>query len=226
MIQVKISRVRFKEAAANHPAASLAALLNTERNMVAVEVRPDMPKDTTIKRAGQRIRRKNFPAEPSSAQNLILEGEWQQVNGENWIISENTSGDNLCIILATKSNIRYLKQSPVWYADGTFDVSPKIFYQMYAIHSPVMGRVLPLVYCLLSNKTSDSYKQIFEVLNDKMGGNTAVQKFRPDFEKAPILEFLNMHPNGAVELCFFHFAQANWRKVQQLGLSTIYLGDH
>ena len=59
-----------------------------------------------------------------------------------------------------------------------------------------------------------------------MDGNAAVQRFRLDFEKAPILEFLNMYPTGAVELCFFHFAQANWRKVQQLGLSTIYLGDH
>ena len=167
-----------------------------------------------MKRSGQRIRRKNLPPESESVQDLKLEGKWCQVNGEDWVIHENTQGDHPCIILATKANIRYLRQSSVWYGDGTFEVSLRIFYQMYTIHCPVMGRILPMVYCLLSYKTSGSYRQVFEALETSMGG-TAVQKFGHDFEKAPILEFLNVHADAEKEACFFHFAQANWRKVQQ-----------
>ena len=56
-------------------------------------------------------------------------------------------------------------------------------------------------------------------------GGAVVQKFRALFEKAPILEFLNIQPDGEIEACFFHFAQTNWRKVQQLGFSGVYLED-
>ena len=48
-----------------------------------------------------------------------------------------------------------------------------------------------MAYCLMANKTSESYKQVFEVLKNKMGG-AVVQKFRADFEKTLILEFLNI----------------------------------
>ena len=89
-----------------------------------------------------------------------------------------------------------------------------------------MGNVLPMPYCLLSNKNFASSKEIFATLNLKINGNSNVQEFLPDFEKAPILEFVNVYPDAAIKVCFLHYAQANWRKVQQLGLSTFYLENH
>ena len=134
---------------------------------VPVEVRADMQRDATIKRSGHRIKRKHFPWEPSSAHRLILEGEWGQTKGEHWVIHENRSEANSCIILATNTNISYLKQSSVWYGDRTFCDSPRIYYQMYTIHCHIMRRILPMAYCFLANKTSESYKQIFEGLKNE-----------------------------------------------------------
>ena len=111
--KVKINKTQFKEAVTKHPAKSLAALLNADDPKVAIEVRGNLPKDTTIKRSGQRIRKENIPAVSSCTQDLTLEREWCQVNGEDVIILENTSEVNPCIILSTKANIRYLKQSNV-----------------------------------------------------------------------------------------------------------------
>lgn len=224
-VEVKISKARYKETAADQPSAPLSALLNAEIARIPPAVRTDLPSDPAMKRSGQRVRRKDFPKEPTGPQEVVLEGNWCKVSGENWVIHQNSGEENPCIILGTKSNLRYLKQSKVWYGDGTFSVSPRLFYQLYTIHCPVMGKILPMVYCLLSNKTSVSYRQVFEILNVQMGGEVAVEKFRPDFEKAPIKQFMEVFPGRDIEACFFHFAQANWRQIQRLGLSEVYLSD-
>ena len=36
---------------------------------------------------------------------------------------------------------------------------------------------------------------------------------------------MSVFPNGSVEARFFHFAQANWRKVVDLGLRQLYIND-
>ena len=56
-----------------------------------------------------------------------------------------------------------------------------------------------------------------------MQGECATEKFRSDFEKTPIKQFLEVFPDTNLEACFFHFAQANWHHIQGIGLSRIYL---
>lgn len=222
-VEVKINQARFKKTAAEHSATPLSALLNAETAKIHQEIQGYMPSDNAMKRSGQRIRRKDFPPEPTGPQDVVFEANWCKVNGDDWVLHQDASDENPCIVLATKANLRYLKQSSVWYGDGTFDVSPKMFYQMYTIHCPVMGKVLPMVYCLMSNKTADSYRKVFNILNTNMANGALVNKFRADLEKAPIMQFLDVFPNSEVETCFFHFAQANWRQIQRLGLSPLYL---
>ena len=48
-----------------------------------------------------------------------------------------------------------------------FSVALKNFYQLYTIHSQVgtyNSQILPLVYVLLTKKTTDIYKEMFEIL--------------------------------------------------------------
>ena len=125
LVEVKISQARFKQTAADQPVAPLSALLNAEIAKVPRAVRGDLPSDTAMKRSGQRIRRKDFPPELKCAQDVILMDNWSKVNGESWVIHQNANEANSCIVLATKSNLRHLKQSSVWYGDGTFDVSTR-----------------------------------------------------------------------------------------------------
>jgi hypothetical protein len=37
-------------------------------------------------------------------------------------------------IFTTESNLRLLEQEECWYVDGTFDISPTFFKQVYTIH--------------------------------------------------------------------------------------------
>ena len=58
-----------------------------------------------------------------------------------------------------------------------------------------------------------------------MHGEAVVTKLRADFEKAPIVQFIETCPDYDVKACFFHFSQENWRKIQNLGFAPQYLED-
>lgn len=57
------------------------------------------------------------------------------------------------------------------------------------------------------------------------GFPVSVTTFRVDFEDACIQAFKDVFQDASVEACFFHFAQAHWRKVGDLGLRKRYLED-
>ena len=54
--------------------------------------------------------------------------------------------------------------------DGMFKTVPRIFCQLYAIHAPIgaedNSRVLPLVYVLMTRKTEELYKWLFNDLSE------------------------------------------------------------
>ena len=50
--------------------------------------------------------------------------------------------------------------------DGTFRYCPTFFMQLYTIHGTVNGYYMPLVYCLLPNKTQDTYRKMWTVITD------------------------------------------------------------
>ena len=48
--------------------------------------------------------------------------------------------------------------------DGPFKYCPTFFMQLYTIHGMVNGHYMPLVYCLLPNKTQDTYRKMWTVI--------------------------------------------------------------
>ena len=46
-----------------------------------------------------------------------------------------------------------------------------------------------------------------------------------DFEIATIEALKSSFPNANIKGCFFHFAQANWRKIENIGLAKEYQQD-
>ena len=125
------------------------------------------------------------------------------------------------LIFATEDNLDLLENSSEWHADGTFKVSPLLFYQVYTIHAIFNGHTIPSVYLLLTSKNAEIYLRAFNALKD-LNTCLAPQKIVTDFELAAINAFKATFPNVAIKGCFFHFAQAVWRKVQELGLSKAY----
>src|SRR4051812_42988178 len=73
-------------------------------------------------------------------------------------------------MFTTKNNIQYLSQAIFWIMNRTFKTVPIIFCQLYTIHAPVGTeenlRILPLVYVLMTRKSEELYKWLFNDLSE------------------------------------------------------------
>ena len=193
-----------------------------------------LPERQSLRRMINRKRCSVRPANPRSLDDLqIVDPYDKTLTGEAFLLLDNKHDmeepqPNRIVIFATEQNIRLLFSSADWYSDGTFSIVPSLFYQLWTIHGRVLDQVFPLVYALTTNKTEEVYVTILRTLKQK-----AVQLRHPhaelfpvtsmtDFETAAINAFQNIFPTIRIHLCFFHFAQSVYRKVQELGLSVQY----
>lgn len=118
-------------------------------------------------------------------------------------------------------------------------VSPTIFTQVFTIlgHVPaVIGDpnsrtvALPLVYALLSSKSEEAYRAVYEAVLSE-AEEIGIENFEPqtimtDFELA-ILNAGKATFSEEMEYscCFFHLKQSVYRKVQAQGLVRAYNGE-
>ena len=89
----------------------------------------------------------------------------------------------------------------------------------------VWGFVVPLVYALLPDKSSTTYYVMFGQIRYAMSCLKYV--FNPafimsDFEASLIEAVQLQFPNAKHLECHFHFGQALWRKIQDVGLAVKY----
>ena len=131
---------------------------------------------------------------------------------------------NQMLIFGTTESIDVLKNSPHWFADGTFDVCPRAFYQVYTIHAIKNGSVFPCLYILLSNKKQSMYQDLFSLVKE-MCALPNPETITVDFEMAAINAFHETFSETLVCGCFYHFTQSLYRKIQQLGLQKPYAQD-
>ena len=75
-----------------------------------------------------------------------------------------------------------------------------MFYQLYTVHASIHGKVIPLVYALLTGKTADLYKRFFGVLIDRIKEAAQDEEFegprimQMDFETGAINAFKEVFP--------------------------------
>ncbi|CAG8694992.1 5230_t:CDS:2, partial [Gigaspora rosea] len=136
------------------------------------------------------------------------------LNGENFLVRDSIIGEDRILLFTTKANIQNLSKALYWIMDSTFKTVPTIFRQLYTIHAPIgiayNSRVLPLVYALMTKKSEELYRALFQDLIEFAEESNIL--LRPttiltDFELAAINvsrdEFPNVHNKG----CFFHLGQ-------------------
>ena len=169
-----------------------------------------------------RHRRKRLPPMPSTIDEVSFTGDWARTLGGHTFLVQ--SEDNIHV-LATDQNLEILAEADEWYMDGTFKVSPRLFHQVYTIHAFKYGQQFPLVYCLLPGKSEEVYAKLFSIIAEAMGNlqlQPQLARATADFEIAMIKALKGHFPTVSVKGCFYHFAQAVWRKVQGLGLQEEY----
>jgi len=105
--------------------------------------------------------------------------------------------------------------------DGTFKSSPKIFLQLYTIHFIYFDVVFPGMYALLPNKSETTYNRMIDLLIAKansLGKCLLPTTFQIDFEITMFNAIKNKYPDAQIRGCFFHYTQAIYKKVVDVGL--------
>lgn len=195
---------------------------------LSAEAAVALPQYESSQRTMQRVRqRANVPYPvPTTFQQLDIPVELQSTtNGQPFILFDSGRADTERIILfGTSENVRFLQDNKDWFADGTFKVTPNLFYQVYTIHAIKCNTVLPLVYALLPDKREDSYRRLLEALLD-FNVNLRPETCMLDLEKAAENAFAACFPGITINFCLFHVGQCLWRKIQEFHLGTLYVSD-
>lgn len=113
-------------------------------------------------------------------------------------------------IFGTESNLRILCSSEFAISDGTFSIHPVLFSQFYVFHGLYLGKVLPLLFCLLPDKTYNTYVRLLELIKTiakNIGCIFKPKKFHIDFELAMINAITSVFSDNCIQGCLFHFSQ-------------------
>lgn len=119
-------------------------------------------------------------------------------------------------MFTSKTNVRYLALCEHWFADGTFKTVPKLFKQLYSIHGLFKGKIVPLVFFLMTKMDEEGYRKSFTALKTYAEDLNIVLQSRSimtDFEVAAAKAFLSTFPGIENRGCFF--AQCLWRRTQK-----------
>ena len=109
-------------------------------------------------------------------------------------------------------------------SDGTFDVSPTPFAQLYTLCVDVNDVIVPVVAILMSNKSEALYSAVLEKLKLRCPF-WGVGQFMADNEQAIHNAVRNAFPMADRRRCLFHYTQAVYRKAAMLGLAPLQRRD-
>ena len=170
-----------------------------------------------------RARKQLLPALPHSIQAVQVLPEWAKTSsGKQFLLSNDTK--NGVTIFSTKKFME-LASCETILSDGTFKTAPDPYFQIYTIFGDFENRKIPLVFALLTGKTSDHYKVMLNILKEKMEKIDKVFKadnILSDYVsgfKAAVAKFF---PESRHIGCYFHFTQALVKNLRSLDLITAY----
>ena len=131
------------------------------------------------------------------------------------------------MIFGTQEFLAMLCSLETVYMDGTFYSCPNHFYQLYTLHGEFKfgnnTNMIPHLFVLLPSKKKSVYLRMFAMIKSSAIDAHLVfnpANFQIDFEHAMISAIKTSFPHSQIHGCFFHYAQAIWRKVQFLKLTN------
>ncbi|KAG8198782.1 hypothetical protein JTE90_007092 [Oedothorax gibbosus] len=229
------ARQKVVEKAKNNPTQPASevynSVINTERKRLSTNFSNELigtalPTFLSCRSSMIRSRREVLPAQPQRREDIIV-GDWCLHEGENFLLINDGEKDRI-MAFGTRNSIRLLAEAKRVFMDGTFYVCPSIFAQFYTLHVIYGGKMLPVVYALLPDKTEATYTRLLEKLTEialEFGYIFKPEMFTIDFEQAVINAIHLLFPNAEIKGCFFHFTQCIWKKTQAYGLQAAFEVD-
>jgi hypothetical protein len=142
----------------------------------------------------------------------------QYDNGQN--------AENIMLVFHSPDNLEILANAQTFFMDGTFYVAPHPCKQLYTIRVPFKDVAVTAVYAFLPNKCQDTYRELFQSIVDNCNASNLqlnVQTIITYFDDAvlrAVTAVFGRHINH--QGYFYHLTQVSWRKIQQLGLVSLY----
>jgi hypothetical protein len=167
----------------------------------------DLPTFDNVRTRLKRHRAKFVPALPTFINDVEIKDEWAKTsNGHKFLsLLDNNWG---LVILTIRKFLKVLQQCDSIYVDGTFRTTPRPYEQFLTIHGLYNGFVVPLVFCLITNKTTAQYRQILQHVKHKILRVTR-RPWQPsrvvlDFEMSMMTALQTDLPNTRISGCYFH----------------------
>ena len=194
--------------------------LVTARNM-GLDFVTQIPELTSIKTSLYRERHNSLGVKflPKSREQVIIPESIK----ENLIVDDGNEERILAFGYKLDS---LLAGNTTFFLDGTFKSCCPLFDQLYTLHVDIGSTeertcIVPAIYALLPNRKKSTYKRLFSCLKKQLK-SFHPYKIHIDFEAAAISAVKEEFVTADVKGCNFHFNQALWRKVQQLGMTQAY----
>ena len=212
--------VRLMVANAVETTESYASIYSRVLSELPREARRFVKKMSLCKDAMYRARKKSGQTEPTTINELVLEGAMRETaDGDNWVLYQDDpeETDNM-LVLASDPMLRNMSGASVLLMDGMFDV-PALMYQLYTIHAIVERASMPVAFAMLPKKDAPIYSKLLEKILegcDELG----IERPDPnavvvDFELAAVKAIEKHFPRARITGCHFHLNQSLQRFVKQ-----------
>ncbi|KAJ8682127.1 hypothetical protein QAD02_017919 [Eretmocerus hayati] len=170
--EAEVVKYSVKNEAQRQPERPPSQIARDATRDLSQRVLARLPERENLKRSMRKVRRRHLPANPRILDELLDLPERFTITftGKKFLIYDSREVEDVgrVIVSATKRNLLLLRESDVWFLDGTFKVSPSIFTQLFTVLGIVKRHqnfaALPLVYALLSSKETRQYSTALQAI--------------------------------------------------------------
>ncbi|XP_051163107.1 uncharacterized protein LOC127282712 [Leptopilina boulardi] len=151
--------------------------------------------------------------------------EWQHLlnyNDGTMSISHVVAADSSeSVIIMDPSFVRKIAVNGFFFLDATFKVTPSLIgaQQFMTIMAKKHNKSFPIIWVLMSRKTTEAYRSVFRKLKD-MIPEFQIHEAMTDYEVALQSALREEFPGIIVHGCHFHYCQALYRSAVRYGLKN------
>jgi hypothetical protein len=122
------------------------------------------------------------------------------------LLANSGKGINRILIFGRPPALNILQRSKTWFVDCTFNVSPSLFAQVYIILAEDLGGVHLVIYALLPNKKSETYRKFLKMLKN-LNPELSPCSISIDFDIAAISAIKKPFPEVSINRCYYHLTK-------------------
>ena len=126
-----------------------------------------LPSTRALRMRLYRQRRRNIPINPSSSQGFTIPLSFSStLRSEPFLFADRQFLGQRMLLFCSMADLKHLASADTIFADGTFQIAPRHFQQIYTLHCSYGGVVYPRLYAFLTCKTAQIYRALLRELRD------------------------------------------------------------